>query len=258
MRTTHVSDGSFHPSAGGGRGTGRSRSSGFTMIEILLAAMILSIGFVMLLPAFIVGLDQSQDTMDSSMVMHVGQNAEALCRVMLDLKNDGNFDGKDNGNVYAYEFGLANALADHGDIRLAGGGERSKYYWTMLFRFPEPDDRKLIELWIMICKRDREGGGDNPAGVQDPKYAYQWVDATTAGSKKFDAGDKQKWFAPGTMFVTREGEIYEVSHVDSGTSDVYLTQPIRSSFRTFYFVKYASDAVGGNACIGVYHTFIGG
>ncbi len=91
----------------------RRRSAGFSMVEILLAAMILSVGFIMLLPAFTVALTESRKSVESSIVVQLGQNAEAFCHTLLDTRlnesgvpRDPNFsnDHVSDGAMHVYEF----------------------------------------------------------------------------------------------------------------------------------------------------------
>ncbi|MCG3178650.1 MAG: hypothetical protein BIFFINMI_00978 [Phycisphaerae bacterium] len=234
------------------------RSAGFSMIEILLATMILTVGFMMLLPAFMIGLSQSRRTLDTSMVMHVGQNASALCDAMLDTAkvggspNDPNFtDANITTAIHTYAFGSnGKQLGNDATIRIYGDSARSRYYWCMLYRFPNAN-RSLAELWIMVCKRDEASKDDAMIGVQEPVSISV---SASAGATSINAGSNAAFLETGSGVVTDTGEVLRIAGRNG--NDIFLASKVERSFSSVWIVKYpgASEA---NACIGVFHTFKG-
>ncbi len=232
------------------------RHAGFSMVEILLAAMILAIGFIMLLPAFAVGLNQSRKSVESAMVLQLGQNAEAYCRVLLDLANDPNFsdiDDASDDNIRVYQFGLGGtAIPNDASIRVYGDPAQSRYYWSMLYRFPNAPQRSLIELWIFVCKREEANDEDLLIGVNDPQAI------SAGGSGKQVTGNVVDYLEGDCGAVTSSGEILRVGYIDGSTAE--LTEPIQRSFSSVYIVKPGADgntASEGNDAIGVFHTYVG-
>jgi len=296
------------------RGTDWRRSAGFSMVEILLAAMILSVGFIMLLPAFIVGLAESRRSVESSIVVQLGQNAEAFCHALLDTRAasggaplDPNFTAANpphlDGNLHNYQFNasppsLANRALpgfttwrprdnwldvktirpnddgepftwagneyesryERSNVRIYGDPFSSKYYWSLLYRFPrgQRGDRSQVELWIMICRRDKIGDDPSQADgnmIGGLRYPTRLSVSGSAGDTTLNTSEAD-FLETGSGVVTNRGEILHIaSRLSSNT--VGLREAVQMDFDGVYVVKFRADASERNACISVVHTTVG-
>lgn len=241
----------------------RRRSAGFSMVEILMAAMILAVGFIMLLPAFTVGLTQSRRSIESSMTLQLGQNAESYIKILMDTFTDGVGSPKDpnfsnanvDGSIHVYSFGQGGrSIVNEASVRVYGDPTISHYYWSALYRFPT-GQRSLIELWIMVNKRLEATKEDPEIGLQNP---VKLTISGNEGATSINAGGDAAFMDPGSGVVTNTGEILKIGKRNGST--LTLSEPVATTFSSVYIVKFGANgnfSDEDNACIGVFHTFVG-
>jgi prepilin-type N-terminal cleavage/methylation domain-containing protein len=222
-----------------------ARSAGFTLIEIMLAAMILGVGLLMLLPAFTVGVVESSQMVDASLAAQTAQTGEAYCLTLL-LNNDQNFVGaaNPNGSPSIYDFTKANAIVNDANIRVQGDPTLSRYYWSMLYRVNQAGAvaPTLVDLWVLACKRDVGGIGNPPPGAMTPVSVGV---SGSAGSKTISSAPAALQ-VPDTYVVTNTGEVLRISGVNGGTLTV--NPAITTAFTTVYYVPNSATPPV-NACL---------
>lgn len=237
------------------------RSAGFSLVEVMLAAMILGIGFVMLLPAFVTGLNESRQSIDSAVGMLLCRNAEAYCQTVLE-KTDVNFTAHfaaaasnsayDSGLV-TYQFGVSPpptpapvCLPNAASVRVHGDPVRSRFYWSMLFRIRGGVPNQ-VELWILCCKRE---GGGGVTGFQAPASISL---SGSAGSRTFSGGASADRLEPNTCVLTDGGEVLTVvARGDDGT--ITTDVPATTAFSSLTIVPEAGASASPNGCIFIAYT----
>ncbi|MDD4890081.1 MAG: prepilin-type N-terminal cleavage/methylation domain-containing protein [Phycisphaerae bacterium] len=223
--------------------------AGFSLVEIMLAAMILGIGFVMLLPAFTVGLNESRLSVDNSVGVQLAQNADAYCQTLL-KPTDGNWWNGANvinadGAIHVYQFGLADAIANEAGIRIHGDATKSRYYWNLLYRIAagETSPPHQVELWILVCKRDGTGPVTN--GLMTPILGGV---SGTQGPNSFTGSGAALELE--TWLVTDQGEVLMVQNRKDG--GIGAVNAFTYTFGNAYYVPLAAGGV--NACVYAVHS----
>lgn len=228
------------------------------MVEILLATMILAVGFIMLLPAFTVGLNESRITIERAVSVQVASNADALCERLL-KRGDPNWSSNGglsliaDNTVKVYGFNaavpaLSDTVVTSGgapvSIRVLGNPAKSSYYWSLLYRV-KPEQSSLVELWIMACKRTRVGvSGSTVNGMMAPQKVGI---SGTAGSKTL--GGAIGCLDADTSIVTDTGEVLNISAVGTDGS-IRLDNAVARTFSEAWVVL----AGNRNVCIWAVHA----
>ena len=236
-----------------------ARSAGFTLVEIMLAAMILGVGLLMLLPAFTLGIVESSQMVDASLAAQTVQTGEAICLTTL-MNTDPNWWTSINtvtnndGNLHVYSFqtpysSKAN-IADDANLRVQGDPVLSNYYWSLLFLVRQTNGPAvppvMVDLWVMACKRDTTGSGNPTPGAQ----AIQLASVSGSAGSITLSGAPAALQVADSYVVANTGEVLHITGVNGSTLTV--TPAVTTAFSSVWYVL--STSTNKNACLYVAYT----
>ena len=222
--------------------------SGLTLLEVMIAAGILAIGFIMIAAMFPVALDQARQTNDDILAAQIAQSATTAF--------------KRNGSTWTNELTSSWSEIDDADITdnnrtIQNVKGYEKFEWVAFGK----KDGSLVDLIIVVCKKlqdDNDIKIATASGIQRTSPPGTPPDPHTLVLVSDTDGDR---LFSRSVLIRDDGTIYRVVISDKNNHKVTLRSPGWSggSASAWYFYMTpdgSSTVLQKSPVVGVYRTSI--